>query len=108
MLSAAQNPFVLTGRENKHAELIIDNVLLRRVGEHSSPAQVSETASLRATRFTIENLPADWRGEVKFDNCLINGTPTPDANAKGADIEAILATFDPATRDEAGRRLSAK
>lgn len=106
VLSSSQNPFVVTGRDDKRAELIIDNVLLRRVGAHSSPAQLQKTATLTASRFTIENLPVDWRGEVKFDNCLINGTPTPDANAKGADVEAILATFDAATRDEVRRRLS--
>ena len=107
VLSSSQNPFVVTGRDDKRAELIIDNVLLRRLVEHSSPAQVMRNALLTASRFTIENLPTDWRGEVRFDNCLINGTPTPDANAMGADVDAILATFDPATREEVRRRMAA-
>jgi hypothetical protein len=89
VLSSSQNPFTVTGREDNHAEMTIDNVFIRRLGEHSSPAQVTRTGSLHATRLTIENLPVDWKGTVKLENSLINGKPTPDEHAKGADMEAL-------------------
>ncbi|MBX7208771.1 MAG: exo-alpha-sialidase [Verrucomicrobiaceae bacterium] len=88
VLSSSQNPFVVTGREGQRAELIIDNVLLRRLGEHSSPAQVTRTAALTASRFAIENLPTDWKGDVKIDD-------------KPADVKAILAAFGDSMRADA-------
>lgn len=91
VLSSSQNPFSLTGREDKHAEMLIDNVLLRRLGEHSSPAQVAKTASLTASRFSFENLPTQWLGEVKIDD-------------KPADVKAILAAFGDTMRAEVLQR----
>lgn len=107
ILSSAQNPFVVTGREDKHCRLELDNVLLRRVGAHSSPAQVQRTATLAAARFTIENLPVDWRGEVQLEDCLINGKSQPHAGAKGADLRAILESFGSGMRTEVLRRHAA-
>lgn len=91
VLSSAQNPFVVTGREDKHAELVIENVLLRRIGAHSSPAQVTRTATLHASRSSIENLPVDWKGEVKSDD-------------KPADVKAILESFGAAMRADVMQR----
>jgi hypothetical protein len=97
VLSSAQNPFVLTGREDKHAELTVENVLIRRLGKHSSPAQVGKTAKLTASRLTIENLPTDFRGELKLDNCLINGKPMPEGTqATGADRAKLIEELVPA------------
>lgn len=87
VLSSSQSPFIVTGRDDKRAEMVIDNVLLRRLGGHSSPAQVTKNAKLTASRFTIENCPADWRGEVKIDD-------------KPADFDAILSAFGAPMRDE--------
>ena len=96
VLSSSQNPFSLTGRDDKHAELYIENVLIRRVVEHSSPAQVAKTAVLRAKKLTIESLPVDWRGDVKFEDCVINGKATPDGkDATGADKEELIRTVVP-------------
>lgn len=97
VLSSSQNPFDVAGREDGRAELLIDNVLVRRLGAHSSPARVSRTAALIASRFTIENLPVEWRGEVKLDNCVINGTPVPEGRpAMGADRLALIKEIVPA------------
>ena len=87
VLSSAQNPFVLTGRDDKHAVLEINNVLIRRMGGLPGTALVAKTATLKATRFTVENLLADWRGEVSSD-----GAP--------ADTNAILESFGEAMRAE--------
>ena len=97
VLSSSQNPFALTGRDDKHAELVMDNVLIRRTGQHSSPAQVAKTAKLTATRLTIENLPFDPRGEVKLNNCIINGKPMPEGTpATGADRAKLIEELVPA------------
>ena len=97
VLSSSQNPFVLTGRDDKRAELMMDNVLIRRTGQHSSPAQVARTAKLTATRLTIENVPFDPRGEVKLNNCIINGKPMPEGTpATGADRAKLIEELVPA------------
>lgn len=91
VLSSSQSPFDVAGRADKHVEMMIDNVLVRRLGQHSSPAQVATTASLTASRFSIENLPVQWRGEVKLDD-------------KPADVKAILAAFGDTMRAEVLQR----
>jgi hypothetical protein len=97
VLSSSQNPFVLTGRDDKRAELVMDNVLIRRAGQHSSPAQVAKTAKLVATRLTMENLPFEPRGEVSFENCIINGKPTPEGTpVTGADRDRLIRDLVPA------------
>ena len=94
VLSSARSPLVVTGREDKHAELVIENVLLRRIGTPSTPAQVTRTATLHASRLTIENLPVDWKGDVKSDD-------TP------ADAKAILESFGAAMRADVMQRHAA-
>ena len=97
VLSSSQNPFVLTGRDDKRAELVMDNVLIRRAGQHSSPAQVAKTAKLVATRLTMENLPFEPRGEVSFENCIINGKSTPEGTpVTGADRDRLIRDLVPA------------
>lgn len=85
VLSSSQNPFLLTGREGRRASMEIDNVLIRRLGPPSSPAQVAATATLVARRFSTENLPVRWLGDVKVD-----GVP--------ADVKGILAGLDDSIR----------
>jgi hypothetical protein len=67
IFSKAQNPFTVTGREDKHCELEIDNVLFRRLVEPRT-AQITKTAVVRAKRLTMENITFDGRGEVKIEN----------------------------------------
>jgi hypothetical protein len=96
VLSSAQNPFVLTGRDDQHAEMTLENVLIRRIGPHKS-AEVAKTAALEARRVTFENLDLNVRGEVKFENCIINGKPMPQgAPATGADRAKLIEDVVPA------------
>lgn len=59
--SKAQNPFTVTGREDKHCELEMDNVLFRRLTEPRT-ALIAPTAVVRAKRVTMENITFDARG----------------------------------------------
>ncbi len=96
VLSSAQNPFVLTGRDDKRAELTMDNVLIRRIGPAKN-AEVMKTALLTAKRVTFENLELNARGEVKFENCVINGKPMPEGTqATGADRAKLIEELVPA------------
>ena len=96
VLSSAQNPFVLTGREDEHCEMILENVLIRRTGPAKS-AEVTKTAALDAKRVTFENLGLAVRGEVKFENCIINGKPMPEGSpATGADRAKLIEELVPA------------
>ena len=96
VLSSAQNPFALTGRDDKHAEMILENVLIRRIGPAKS-AEVARTAVLDAKRVTFENLDLTARGEVKFENCIINGKPMPaGSQATGADRAKLIQDLVPA------------
>jgi hypothetical protein len=81
ILSSAQNPLVVTGREDKHCELDVENVLFRRLGP-PKPAHIARTAVVRAKRLTMENIDFDNRGELKVED------PT-----KGADVAAIIESF---------------
>jgi hypothetical protein len=96
VLSSAQSPFVLTGRDDGRAELILENVLIRRVGPAKS-ADVARTGALDARRVTFENLDLTTHGEVKFENCLINGRPMPGGvQATGAERAKLVRDLVPA------------
>ncbi len=96
VLSSAQNPFALTGRDDKRAELVMENVLIRRIGPAKN-AEVARTASLDAKRVTFENLELTARGDVKFENCIINGKPMPEGSpAVGADRARLIGELVPA------------
>lgn len=93
VISSAQNPFTVTGREDKHCELEVENVLFRRVGP-SKPALITATAVLTARRLTMENIEFDARSALKLEDCLINGKPAPaDTAAKGAELQGIITAF---------------
>ena len=66
VLSSAQSPFTVTGREDRHCELEIENVLFRRLGP-PKPALITQTAVVRARRLTMENIAWDNRGELKSE-----------------------------------------
>lgn len=93
IFSSAQNPFVVTGREDKRCELEIENVLFRRIGP-SKPAMVTQTAVVRAKRLTMENIDFDVRGELKLENSLLNGKPSSEG-ASGADAASLLKLVPP-------------
>jgi hypothetical protein len=78
IFSKAQNPFTVTGREDKHCELEIDNVLFRRLVEPRK-GLIAKTALLRARRFTMEHFTFDARGELKIENA-----------SAGADVAALM------------------
>ena len=78
ILSSAQNPFTVTGREDRHCELELENVLFRRVGP-VKPALIAKTAVVRAKRLTMENIEFDARGGLQRE-----GT---------ADVAAIARAF---------------
>lgn len=93
VLSSALNPFMVTGREDKHCELQVDNMLFRRVGPPKA-ALITATAVLTAWRLTMENIEFDARSVLKLEDCLINGKPAPEAAAaKGADLQEIVTAF---------------
>jgi len=66
IFSKAQNPFTVTGREDRHCELEMDNVLFRRLGEPST-ALIAPTAVVRAKRLTMENITFDARGVLEAE-----------------------------------------
>lgn len=92
VLSSAQNPFVVTGREGKRCELEVDNVLFRRVGP-PKPALITSTAVLHGRRLTLENIELDARGSLDV--------------AGQADLEAILTAMGDEMRREVLPRLKA-
>ncbi|MBL9182078.1 MAG: hypothetical protein JNN17_08055 [Verrucomicrobiaceae bacterium] len=89
IFSKAQNPFTVTGREDKHCELEIDNVLFRRLVEPRT-GLIAQTAEIRAKRFTMENFSFDTRGEFQSE-----GT---------ADLPKILESFGEAMMQELEQR----
>jgi len=64
--SKAQNPFTVTGREDKRCQLEMDNVLFRRLAEPRT-ALIAPTAVVRAKRLTMENITFDARGELQHE-----------------------------------------
>lgn len=89
IFSSALNPFTVTSRADQHCELQVDNLLFRRLGPPLPKALVAATASLKATRLTMENITFDLRGQSTLTNCVINGQPTP-AGSTGAILADLL------------------
>ncbi len=95
VLSSAQRPMVVTGRDSGRCTLTINNLYLRRTG-HPAPAIVTATARVAARRLTLDNLDLRVTGEMSFDACLINGQPTPnDAKSAGADVGKMVKMIVP-------------
>ncbi len=96
VLSSAQNPFSLSGRDDKHAELTMENVLIRRIGPPKD-AEVAKTGVLSAKRVTFESMALNARGEVKLENCIINGQAMPEGTAAtGVDRAKLIEELVPA------------
>lgn len=62
VLSLSEHPLVVTARDGEHCELILDNVLIRRLGV-PEPARVEKNAVVLAKRVTLENMGATALGE---------------------------------------------
>ncbi|MCA9049810.1 MAG: hypothetical protein KDA89_13835 [Planctomycetaceae bacterium] len=67
IFSSAQNPFVVTGREDGHCELDLENVWFRRTGSERS-AVITSTAIVRANRLTMENIRFENRGQLDWNS----------------------------------------
>ena len=85
VLSSSEHPLDVSSRVDEHAELMLDNVLIRRLG-NPVPAQVSRNTTLHAKRVTLENMDAVTPDATTFEDCLINGQAKPAGSpARGAD-----------------------
>ncbi|MBI5801626.1 MAG: hypothetical protein HZA92_13010 [Verrucomicrobia bacterium] len=79
VFSSSQHALVVTG----DCRLTLDNVLIRR-SRPLHEGNVTTRATLAARRCTFENMEVKVTGVATWDDCLINGKPAPDAQAKGA------------------------
>ena len=82
--TGCRNPFTVTGREDKHCELEIDQMLFRRLVEPKT-GLIAKTAVVRAKRLTMENLTWDARGEFQSEGA--------------ADAAQIIESFGEAMRE---------
>ncbi len=89
VLSSAQNPLTITGRAKGDCRITMDNVLIRRLTEPSL-GNIALNAVLEARNCTFENLDVKVIGAATWTNCVINGKPLPDANAKGANVPELM------------------
>jgi hypothetical protein len=87
ILSRAQNPFAVTGRDAGDCRLTLENVHFRRLVE-PRVGNVALRAGVTGTRCTFEGL--DWKvaGSLAWKNSLLNGSPS-EPGATGADLEAL-------------------
>lgn len=89
--SSAQQPFILTGREEGEARMSMENVYFRRLVEPRI-GQVALRATLSAKDCTFEGMELRLVGKATFDHCLLNGMPS-SAGATGANLEALEAAI---------------
>jgi hypothetical protein len=88
IISSAEKPFVVEGRDGKGCAVELDDVFLQRIGPPAT-ARFSRPATVRATRLTLGNLGIEGDGDVTLTDCVIDGRPSA-AGALGADREALL------------------
>jgi hypothetical protein len=93
ILSSALNPFTTTGREDGDCRLAMQNVYFRRTAEPHE-GSIAANSTVTGTHCTFEDLTFKVAGTANWKQCIINGTPVPDAHSNGADVRAILASFD--------------
>ncbi len=89
--SSAQQPFILTGREEGEARMSLVNVYFRRLVEPRI-GQVARRAALSAKDCTFEGMELRLVGKATFDHCLLNGMPS-SVGATGANLEALQAAI---------------
>lgn len=88
VLSSAQHPLVVSGRDRGECRLTLDNVLIRRSASPHT-ATVAARGVLDARHCTFENLDVRGAGTVTWDDCIIDGRPLPRLEARGADESAL-------------------
>lgn len=89
--SSAQQPFILTGREEGECRMSLENVYLRRLVDPRI-GQVAMRAALTAKKSTFEGMELRLLGKATFENCLLNGISS-SAGATGANLEALQAAI---------------
>jgi HEAT repeats len=90
ILSSSEHPLSFSARDGEHCELSLHNVLIRRLGK-PEPLLAQKNTLLRARCVTLENTDVLAKGEVQFDDCLINGRAKPDGSkATGADKATLV------------------
>lgn len=90
ILSSAQNPLTITGRDKGQCRMKMDNVLFKRLTEPRL-GNVALHATLEANNCTFENLEIKVTGTATRHNCLINQKPLPeDRQASGAKVDELL------------------
>lgn len=87
ILSKAQNPFVVTGRDTGDCRLTMENVHFRRLVDPRM-ANIAARASVLGTRCTFEGLDFKVSGSAAWENSILNGHPS-EAGAAGADLETL-------------------
>jgi hypothetical protein len=97
ILSSALNPFLTTGRENGDCRLVMENVYFRRMVQPHE-GSISANSTVTGTHCTFEDLTLKVTGTGNWKQCVINGTPTPEPTATGADLHGILDSFDDGMR----------
>lgn len=88
VLSSAQNPFVVTGRDTGDCRLTMENIYLRRLVEPGL-GTIAARAVVSGKRCTIEGLDLKVAGAASWENSLINGQPS-EPGATGADLADLL------------------
>lgn len=95
ILSSAQNPLAISGRENGECRVKMENVLFRRIVT-PNVGSVSTRAVLEAKRCTFENMELKVTGTARWENCVINGKAQSDgAKIPGANEQELLKLIPP-------------
>ncbi|MEQ1849987.1 MAG: right-handed parallel beta-helix repeat-containing protein [Chthoniobacteraceae bacterium] len=87
VLSGAENPFVVTGRDRGECHFTMENVLFRRLVEPRI-GQIRARAIVKARACTFEGLDFKITGAAIFESSLVNGRPS-EPNARGADTSLV-------------------
>ncbi len=87
VLSSAQNPFTVTGRENGDCRLHLTNVLFRRLSEPRL-GQIAARATLEAERCTFEGIEFRTTGTATWTDSIVGGIAS-EPGAKGANFDSL-------------------
>ncbi|WP_395745708.1 hypothetical protein [Prosthecobacter sp.] len=94
VLSSAQNPLTITGRDKGDCRMKMENVLIRRLTEPRM-GSIALRAFLEAKNCTFEGMDVKVTGSATWDNCLVNGKPQPDGSAGGGARKTELMKLAP-------------
>lgn len=89
VLSSAQTPMIITGRNAGDCRMQMENVYVRRLAE-PRVGNVALGAVLEATRCTFEHMEIKVAGAAQWNACVINGSPMPlGSKGVGADLKSL-------------------